>query len=250
MGVRTELCWIGVTGNLERGEKEVSPGRPFFGYIEVVQAASKNSCHPVPMTESNCQQSIVQQLLPRAVMGDRAAIDAVLRHTCDRLTSLTRRMLGDFQRVRRWAETDDVLQNAMLRLVTALRDVKPVTARDFLALAALQIRRELIDLARRFYGPEGIGANQESRAPEDSHHPGPEHKGDLSHEPSSLAQWTELHQQIGALPDDEREVVGLLFYQGLSQAEAAEVLNISVRTVQRRWHTALCKLHRVWQGGY
>src|SRR5256885_9614190 len=56
---------------------------------------------------------------------------------------------------------------------------------------------------------------------------------------SSDLQWTELHEQIGALPDEEREVVGLLFYQGLSQAETAEVLGISLRTVQRRWHDAL-----------
>jgi RNA polymerase sigma-70 factor (ECF subfamily) len=64
-----------------------------------------------------------------------------------------------------------------------------------------------------------------------------------------LAQWTELHQQINAMPDEERELVDLLFYQGLTQAEAAEVLNVSVRTIQRRWHALLCKLHGIWFGG-
>jgi RNA polymerase sigma factor (sigma-70 family) len=198
------------------------------------------------MSDSNSQQTIIQQWLRLAVAGDEAAVDALLRHNCDRLTSLTRRMLGDFRRVRRWAETGDVLQNAMLRLLGALREVKPQTAREFLALATLQIRRELIDLARNFYGPEGIGANQDSRAAQAS---SGQERADLSHEPHSLAQWTELHQHIALLPDEEREVVGLLFYQGLSQAEAAEVLSLSVRTVQRRWHTALCKLHRVWHEG-
>jgi RNA polymerase sigma-70 factor (ECF subfamily) len=195
----------------------------------------------------NSQQSMMQQWLGRAGAGDAAAITALLRHNCDRLTLLTRRMLGDFQRVRRWAETGDVLQNALVRLVTALREVKPQSSRDFLALATLQIRRELIDLARQYYGPQGIGANYDSRAVQGSAGPQVE-KADLSHEPGSLAQWSELHQHIDALPDEEREVVGLLFYQGMSQAEAAEVLNVSVRTLQRRWHTALCKLHRVWNG--
>ncbi len=195
------------------------------------------------MADTNTQQSIMQQLLPRLVAGDDGAIDALLRHYGERLTLLTRRMLGDYRRVRRWAETDDVLQNALVRLVSALRSVKPQSSRDFLALATLQIRRELIDLARHYYGPEGIGANQDSVGHDD----GPRvEKSDVQHEPSSLAQWTELHEQIGALPDEEREVVGLLFYQGLSQAEAAELLNVSVRTLQRRWHDALCKLHRVW----
>ena len=196
------------------------------------------------MIDTNSQLSMMQQLLPRAVAGDEAAVDALLRHCSERLTLLTRRMLGDFQRVRRWAETDDVLQNAMVRLVGALRSVKPLTPREFLGLATLQIRRELLDLARHYYGPEGIGANHDSRGNTDS----AVDKSDVRHEPSSLAQWTELHEQIGALPDEEREVVGLLFYQGLSQAETAEMLNLSVRTVQRRWHDALCKLHRVWKG--
>lgn len=216
--------------------------------MSVLATGSQISCHLVFMADSN-QQTIMQQLLLRASAGDNAAIDALLRHNCERLTNLTRRMLGDFRRVRRWAETDDVLQNALLRLVGALRQVKPETPRAFLALAAVQIRRELIDLARRFYGPEGIGANHDSRANKGSGFSGPEEPADASSEPCSLAQWGELHQQIGALPDEEREVVGLLFYQGLSQLEAAELLEVSVRTVQRRWHTALCKLHRVWTDG-
>lgn len=200
------------------------------------------------MLDTNSQISMMQHLLPGAVDGDQAAVDALLRHYAERLTILTRRMLGDFQRVRRWAETDDVLQNALVRLVGALGSVKPQTSRDFLGLATLQIRRELIDLARHYYGPEGLGANHESHGKDDSQHPHPAEKSDVRDEPSSLAQWTELHEEIGRLPDEEREVVGLVFYQGLSQAEAAELLGISLRTLQRRWHDALCKLHRVWNG--
>jgi RNA polymerase sigma factor (sigma-70 family) len=198
------------------------------------------------MADSNLQSSLLQPLLTRAVAGDEAAVDALLRHCGERLTILTRRMLGDFKRVRRWVETDDVLQNVLLRLLSAVKSARPKTPRDFLGLATLQIRRELIDLARHYYGPEGIGARHDSRAQVDSNGPRPEDPADVRQEPSSLAQWTELHESIGALPAEEREVVGLLFYQGLSQAEAADVLKMSLRTVQRRWHDALCRLHRVW----
>jgi RNA polymerase sigma-70 factor (ECF subfamily) len=155
-------------------------------------------------------------------------------------------MLSEFQRVRRWTETADVLQNALVRLVAALRDVKPQSSREFLTLAALQIRRELLNLTRKFYGPEGLGANHESAVAGGPDGRAPVEKADLSHEPCSLAQWTELHQHIEVLPDEEREVVDLLFYQGLSQAEAAALIDVSVRTVQRRWHAALVKLHSVW----
>lgn len=188
--------------------------------------------------------STLQQLLPRAGAGDQAALDALLRHCSERLTILTRRMMGDFQRVRRWAETDDVLQNALVRLVNAMRSVKPQTSRDFFALANVQIRRELIDLARHYYGPEGLGANYDSQPPAAG--AAPRDPSDVRHEPASLAQWTELHRLIDSLPAEEREVVGLVFYQGLSQLEAAELLGLSLRTLQRRWHDALCNLHQIW----
>jgi RNA polymerase sigma-70 factor (ECF subfamily) len=199
------------------------------------------------MNDSNSRLSIVQQFLPAAVAGDEAALDALLRHCSDRLTILTRRMLGEFQRVRRWAETGDVLQSALLRLVGALRSVQPQTSQEFFALASLQIRRELIDLARHFYGPQGIGAHHDSRPAAGAASAARPDPPDMRQEPASLAEWTELHQLVDGLPAELRDVVGLLFYQGLSQTEAGEVLNVSLRTVQRRWHDALCQLHRAWK---
>jgi len=195
------------------------------------------------MVESSDQNSVLQRLL-RHAGSDDDALNELLRHSCDQLTRLTHRMLGGFPGVQRWAETADVLQNALLRLSSALRAVKPQTPGEFLALASLQIRRELIDLARSYHGPQGLGTRHKSWPALDN---APE-KSDLTHEPSSLAQWAELHEQIGALPAAERTVVELLYYQGLPQADAAQLLNVSVRTVQRSWHSALVKLHEIWKG--
>jgi RNA polymerase sigma-70 factor (ECF subfamily) len=157
-------------------------------------------------------------------------------------------MLKGHPAVRRWTQTDDVLQGALLRLLRAVQAVQPSTARDFFALAALQIRRELLDLARHYYGPQGLGANHASHGPDEAEPQSPHDRPDVSGEPSRLAEWCEFHQQIDALPEDEREVVGLLFYQGLTQAEAAELLGVTVRTVQRRWHAALVSLHDALKG--
>jgi RNA polymerase sigma-70 factor (ECF subfamily) len=198
------------------------------------------------MSDSPSRLTIVHQLLPLAVEGDPAALDALVRHCGERLTILTRRMLGDFQRVRRWVETDDVLQSALMRLLGALQSVRPDTTKAFFALASLQIRRELIDQARHYFGPEGMGANLDSRALAGSSGSGGPALVDVHRAPASLAQWKDLHELMDTLPAEEREVVEMLFYQGLSQAEAAEVLSVSLRTVQRRWHDALCRLHRAW----
>ena len=42
----------------------------------------------------------------------------------------------------------------------------------------------------------------------------------------------------------EREVVGLVFYHGWTQAQVAELFQVDVRTVRRWWESALVKLHR------
>ena len=141
-------------------------------------------------------------------------------------------MLKGYPRVKRWPETDDVLQNAMMRLHRSLVEVKPETPRQFYGLAATQIRRELIDLARNHFGPHGIGANHHTdggavvAAKTDNH------------EPEDLEAWTRFHEQVEQLPDQQQEVVGLLWYEGMSQPEAASVLDISLATVKRRWQAA------------
>ena len=48
--------------------------------------------------------------------------------------------------------------------IRALGEVRPPTAADFFRLAAVQIRRELLDLARRYSGAHGLGANHASIA--------------------------------------------------------------------------------------
>ena len=45
-------------------------------------------------------------------------------------------------------------------------------------------------------------------------------------------------EAIDNLPEDEREVFGLVRLQGLTHTEAAEVLDVSAKTVQRRLNRA------------
>jgi len=173
----------------------------------------------------------LQHWLTLARQGDVDVRNQVVTHVCERLRLLTRKMLRGYPTVKRWSETDDVLQNAMLRLHRSLSEVQPESPRQFYGLATTQIRRELIDLARHFNGPEGIGAN---------HHTddGKICEANPGAEPENLESWTEFHQAVEALPDDQRDVVSLLWYEDLSQPEAAEVLGISLATLKRRWQMA------------
>ena len=151
-------------------------------------------------------------------------------------------MLRTNQRVRRWTETDDVLQNSLIRLHRSLAEVRPESARQFYGLATTHIRRELIDLARKNFGAEGIGAN---------HHTdggiATENKPSNA-EPETAEAWAKFHEFVETLPEPEREVVNLLWYEELTQPETAEVLGISLATVKRRWQSARIRLSETLDG--
>ncbi len=200
------------------------------------------------MQDGSTSTDGLEACLARVRAGDPAALNDLIVRAGKRLEVLTHRMLRDYPRVRRWAQTDDVLQSALIRLCRALEQVRPATARDFYALATVQVRRELIDLARHFSGRENAAAHHESgpagpgEARPDRDNP------DLTNDPAAITDWTEFHNQVADLPEEDREAFGLIFYQGLTQEDAAEVLGVSVRTVQRRWQAAMLALHRA-RGG-
>jgi RNA polymerase sigma-70 factor (ECF subfamily) len=195
----------------------------------------------------------IQGCIDRLRQGDGAAREELIGLACERMERLTRKMLRDYPRVHRWEQTQDVLQNASMRLYRSLEHVTPESVVDFFKLASLNIRRELLDLVKHYYGPRGMGKNHATvgnRPDSDgSGPPSPLEKPDVSGEPAHLAQWGEFHEHVEKLPDEEREVVDLLFYQGLTQEEAAAILKVSDRTVKRRWQAARLKLHEALQGG-
>jgi RNA polymerase sigma-70 factor (ECF subfamily) len=185
--------------------------------------------------------------------GDDDARNALLAHARKRLRRLARKMLKGYPGVRRWDETDDVLQHATIRLNRALSDVALDSPQHFWNLAAQQIRRSLIDLARHYLGPEGQGANHHT----DSRGQAADDSGGClqlqadapADEPQSLEEWAEFHEQVERLPEEERKVVELLWYGAMTQQEVAQVLGMSLRTVKRRWLSARRRLSAALRRG-
>jgi len=182
----------------------------------------------------------LQNLIERGLNGDAAANDALLDHACDRLFRLTRKMFNGFPQLRRWEQTDDVFQNSMVKLHRALSEVRVESVRHFFNLAAVQVRRELLDLAKHHYGPHGGAANHHTDG-----QPADDVGGSLHvaiSEPQGLKGWNEFHKQVESLSDDEQEIINLVFYEGLSQEEAAKVVGVPLRTFKRRWQAVKIKL--------
>src|SRR5262249_9183568 len=212
-------------------QTRVVPNR-CFGLAVGLSGASANGIaeppergQPVPD-----HSAILPHWLDRLRQGDWAARNALIRHSRDRLRLLTRQMLRRFPGVQRWEDASDILQKALIRLDRALGEVHPAAPRDFLRLAATQIRRELIDLSRRrppdLPVPEPVAAASRPHADD----------------PYQLSLWTEFHSRIAAMPEDDRELIELLYYQGVSQPEAAQLLGVPLTTLKRHWKETRVRL--------
>lgn len=179
-------------------------------------------------------------VLDRHIAGDATARPELISLFCDRIVLLSRHALRSYPGVARWEDTDDIAQNVSLRLWQSLKDVYPPTPSDFVRFTAVQIRRELLDMARKYAGPEGLNTNHKSIGSRIYHS---SFGGtDDTHEPIHLAAWAEFHVAVNALPDDERATFDLLWYQGLSQPQAATLLDLSERTIRRRWRTGRARV--------
>jgi RNA polymerase sigma-70 factor (ECF subfamily) len=195
------------------------------------------------VNRSELHTATLHAYLDRLQGGDDTAFDDLIRRTEERLYLLARRILHQYPGVRRWEDTGDVLQDALLRLVRDLRDKRkrPSDPREFFRLAASRIRSVLLDLHRHYQGPCGLGANVVAAREGAAAGGGPD---PVAPAPSSsdMERWTAFHEAVERLEPKQREVVGLLFYHGWKQAEVAELLQMSVRTVSKYWAGAIDRL--------
>jgi len=179
--------------------------------------------------------------LERLAAGDLSARDTIIELCAERLRVLAHRMLSRFPNVRRWDDTDDVFQNAAMRLHRALGQMSIESPRSVMALAATQIQRELIDLARRHAGPSSFAANHATNLGRPGAPSGIDASHDVSDAPdpaASLDRWTQFHDAIASLPDELREIFHLVWYLDADQKTIAGLLGCSERTVKSRWREA------------
>ena len=200
------------------------------------------------MPEHEALTAELQDILDRANAGDQKAWDELVSRAFARLLKLTRKMFRTYPRLQRWEQTDDVFQQAAFKLHRSLTEVHPESVREFFGLAAIQIRRTLIDLPRHHYGPEGSAAHHHSDGGPAAASPVVNRPESESGEPESLAQWTRFHEVVETLPETEREVLMLTWYSGMRQSEIARLLDVSTPTVRRHWQRAKFLVYERMQG--
>lgn len=157
----------------------------------------------------------------------------------DFIERISRKLLSEFPYVKRWEETADICQQAAMKLHLALQKVQPADRRHLENLTAVQIRRTLIDLARKYsrslehhearFTPRSQHGNVDALLAQQTNDQG---------EHAQLVKWTQLHEAVAELPVPEQEVFHLIWYRGLSKSEIVDLLGVSIHIVQRRWQNA------------
>ena len=156
------------------------------------------------------------ELVAAVAGGDEAACRALMARHLPRIVALGRRMLGNH------AEAEDVAQEVFLRVWTHADRWQPGKAQFGTWLHRVATNLCLDRIRKNRGGTEDIDAIPEPASDE----PGPDRKL----EQSQLA--ARVDAALRQLPARQRAAIVLSHYQGLSNTETADILDVSVDAVE------------------
>jgi RNA polymerase sigma-70 factor (ECF subfamily) len=186
-----------------------------------------------------------EELLLRSRKGDTAAFAVLVRRYERELYGYLRRYVGD------GSLAEDVFQNTFLQLHLKSGQYQPGhPVRPWLYTIATH---QAIDAMRRngrhqavsldeFRESSAEGECQRLMEMLETREPGP-------HESAAGEEQRErIRASVDQLPDFLRQVLILVYYQGLKYREVADIIGIPVGTVKSRLHAALVRLQETWSG--
>ncbi len=173
------------------------------------------------------------RLLDKARAGDGCAHDQLLPIVYDQLRDLARAMMNR-ERTGHTLQPTAVVNEACLRLITTDTAVEYQNRLHFFRLAAREMRRVLIEHAR--------ARNRQKR--------------EGAHDRISLTGFTLIIEDntIDLLALEEAmihlaevdpvkvEIIEMRYFGGMTNAEIAEVLGVTTRTIERKWEVARRRL--------
>ncbi len=166
------------------------------------------------------------------------SIDGLVALTYEELRLIARRHLARGRRIgvkTGTLGTTALVNEAYLKLVDPA-NAKPRDRAHFLAIAAVAMRHILIDRARsraarkRGGGKAAVTLDADALAGDD--------------DPQLLLDINDALDRLAIVDPRLAQVVECRFFGGLSEEEIAEVLGVTVRTVQRDWARARMLLRR------
>lgn len=179
----------------------------------------------LPPREEHSEPSEAAELMRRVAAGRRSALDDLLRMYWGAVVAYAARMLGDAD------AAHDIAQEAFLRVWERRREWKGGSVRVYLFRVA---RNLAVDELRRVDARERAAFRSDWRE-----RPGPR-------TPDKVVEHNELRATVGDAVQElsvrRREAFTLVYLRGLSYREAAEIMDVSVKTVGNHLTAALAEL--------
>jgi len=163
------------------------------------------------------------ELIERIAGGDRPAFEELYRRYSRSVLGLALRRLGDRGRA------EDASQEAFVAIWRSARTYDPSRGNGAPWLYAVA-RNAITDGLRRTPEPA-------ADVPD-----GPSGEPDPSTQAEDAWRAWRVHRALEVLPQNERAVIEVAYWRGLSQSEIAELLGIPLGTVKTRTRSALARL--------
>lgn len=171
--------------------------------------------------------------------GHTGAEDSLFQLVYDELKRIARQYL-EKERAGHTLQPTALVHEAYLRMVDQTR-VNWQNRAQFYGVAATMMRRILVNHARglatqkRGGGATGLSLDEAKFSPAEN--------------ANDLLDLDEALTRLAQLDERKSRVVELLYFGGLENKEAAEVLGVSEKTVQRDWQMARSWLYRELASG-
>ncbi|MBK9316943.1 MAG: sigma-70 family RNA polymerase sigma factor [Acidobacteria bacterium] len=167
--------------------------------------------------------------------GDQASLDKLMPLVNAELRRLARRYMQR-ENPGHTLQTSALVNEAYLKLIDQ-KNVQWQNRAHFFGIAAQLMRRILIDHARKaHYQKRGAGAIKVSLD---------ETTAVIEAKTADLLAVDEALNKLTSMDARKGRIVELRFFGGLTEEETAEVMGISVPTVQREWRAAKAWLYQM-----
>jgi RNA polymerase sigma-70 factor (ECF subfamily) len=197
---------------------KLRPGLP-----QTPELATIHLVAPDPMTDG--------ELIARVGEGDAGAFELLNRRYARPVFALALRRLGDRGRA------EDAVQETFASVWRSARSYRQERGPGAPWLYAVA-RNAIVDRRRTLGEPPAEAVDEAAKDP------GPPERAEAS--------WTawRVHRALAELPDNERRLIELAYWGGLSQSEIAQFLNIPLGTVKTRTRGALARLADMLEGEF
>jgi len=208
----------------------ISPS--FRGMVRPLQSTPGSSMNPSEIKPPAASQPTDDPVLVgRIAAGDVAALSELYDRYAGLLLALGRRVLNDA------SDAEDVLQEVFLQVWNQASRYERSRSSVSTWLTLITRSRAIDRLRTRQVVDRTVNTLQQQNL---STHTSPEGMGSVL----NLQRRKRLRQELQELPLEQAQVLELAFYQGMTQSEIAQAMNIPLGTVKTRALLAMKKLRK------